>query len=55
MKIYVVTGGYDYEDSFVLGVTLSLKKAEEIEIEEAADEFGVPLDWTNIEEWEVEE
>ena len=50
MKVYVVTGGYDYEDSYILGIAKTQKVADEIVKREKDD-----LDWVSIDEWEVEE
>ena len=50
MKVYVVTGGYDYEDTYVLGVAKTKGKADKIVKEEKEN-----LDWVSIDEWEVEE
>lgn len=50
MKVYVVTGGYDYEDTYVLGVAKTKNKANKIAKEEKEN-----LDWVSIDEWKVEE
>lgn len=51
MKVWIITGGYYYEDSYVLGVAKTKKKANEIAKREENDD----LDWISVDEWEVEE
>lgn len=52
MKVYVVTCGIHYEDSYVIGVTKTRKKAVEIvEKDKEKDE----MDWYDITAYEVEE
>lgn len=53
MKIYVVTGGYSYEDWFIIGVYSNKSKANEA-ISYHIDEDG-PADWYNIEDYIVDE
>lgn len=50
MKVWVITGGYDYEDTYVLGVAKTKKKANEIVKREKGN-----LDWISVDEWELEE
>ena len=50
MEVWVVTGGYDYEDTYVLGVAKNKNKADKI----AKKEKG-SLDWVSVDEWEMEE
>ena len=50
MKVWVVTGGYDYEDTYVLGVAKTRSAANKIVKKEKGD-----LDWVSIDEWEMEE
>lgn len=52
MKVYVVTCGYDYEDTFVLGVYSTKRKAQNAIAEDKKEDEG--KDWYDIAEWEVE-
>lgn len=51
MKIYIVTCGYDYEDSSVLGVYTTKEKAENA-IEDKENDYA--MDWYEITEWELD-
>lgn len=51
MKVYVVICGYDYEDTFVLGVYATKEKARRAIVEDKKDDCA---DWYDIAEWEVE-
>lgn len=53
MKVYVVTGGYSYEDWFIIGVYSNKSKANEA-ISYDKKEDG-PADWYNIEDYVVDE
>ena len=50
MKVWVITGGYEYEDTYVLGVAKTKDKADEIAKKEEKE-----LDWVSVEEWVVKE
>lgn len=50
MKVYVVIGGYTYEDTYILGVAKTQKVADEIVKRQKDD-----LDWVSIDEWDVKE
>ena len=52
MKVYVVTCGYDYEDTFVLGVYTTKEKARKAIVKDKKDDCA--KDWYDITEWEVE-
>jgi hypothetical protein len=52
MKVFVVTCGYDYEDTYVLGVYSTEAKANQA-IEHDKEATG-GLDWYDINEWEID-
>lgn len=47
MKVYILMGGYDYEDSYVLSAYSTEEKANK------AKEAQSELDWTEVLEMEV--
>lgn len=52
MKVFVATCGYDYEDTYVLGVYSTKAKANQA-IEHDKKEEGC-ADWYSIDEWEID-
>ena len=54
MKVFVVTCGVDYEDTYVLGVYSTEAKANQA-IERDRKEYGsMAMDWYDINEWEID-
>ena len=52
MKVFVVMCGYDYEDSYVLGVYSTREKANQaIKRDEAED---TSVDWYSVTEWIID-
>ena len=51
MKVYIVTCGYYYEDTFVLGVYSTKGKAQNAIVEDKKNDEN--LDWYDITEWEI--
>lgn len=52
MKVFVVTCGVDYEDTYVLGVYSTKEKANQA-IKHDKEEDGC-VDWYSIDEWEID-
>jgi hypothetical protein len=51
MKVFVAMGGYDYEDSYVLGVYSTREKANQAIERDKADNC---MDWYDVTEWTID-
>ena len=52
MKVFVAMCGYDYEDSYVLGVYSTHEKADQAIKRDKAD--GGSMDWYDVTEWTID-
>lgn len=54
MKVFVVTCGVDYEDTYVLGVYSTEAKANQAIERDRKDYGSMAMDWYDINEWEID-
>ena len=51
MKVFVAMGGYDYEDSYVIGVYSTREKAKQAI---ARDKATNGMDWYEVADWTID-